>query len=88
MVVVVFGCIILSFTLSSLKRKSNTQRVTSAWIGLMSGGGNLNNLATTVVGQSGIIQPNIQYKREDKKKAGRAVLQAKTKQPVVCDQKP
>ena len=65
LVLLVFGCIILSFTLSSLKRKSSNSwaRAPSAWLGLMSGGAvNLGHLATTAVGRNGIIQPNILYK--------------------------
>jgi hypothetical protein len=38
-------------------------------MGLMSGSVNLNNLASTTVGQNGIIQPNIHYSKDrDKKK--------------------
>jgi len=65
LVLIVFGCIIFSFALSNLKRKSSSwTRAPSAWLGLMSGGSvNLGNLATTTVGQSGIIQPSILYKK-------------------------
>ena len=71
---IVFGCIILSFTLSSLKRKSNWNGGGvsplqglggSAWLGLVSGSVNLGHLAsTTVDSRSGIIQPDIQYRRK------------------------
>ena len=49
LVLLVFGCIIFSFALSNLKRKSSSwARAPSAWLGLMSGGSvNLGNLATT-----------------------------------------
>ena len=77
---IVFGCIILSFTLSSLKRKSSSWAATvnavgggpgglggaasSAWLGLVSGSVNLGHLASTTVGHSGIIQPSIQYREK------------------------
>ena len=85
LVMIVFGCIILSFTLSSLKRKSNWNGGGvsplqglggSAWLGLVSGSVNLGHLAsTTVDSRSGIIQPDIQYRR--KKKPNEVQQQAK-----------
>ena len=84
LVLIVFGCIILSFTLSSLKRKpsmttlqanlgGNTAGLGSAWLGLVSGSVNLGHLAsTTVDSRSGIIQPNIQYR--EKKVSGKRPL--------------
>ena len=75
LVMIVFGCIIFSFTLSSLKRKSSSWAasvgpgglggpVSSAWLGLVSGSVNLGHLASTTVGHSGIIQPSIQYREK------------------------
>ena len=86
LVMIVFGCIILSFTLSSLKRKPNWSGGVSplqglggsAWLGLVSGSVNLGHLAsTTVDSRSGIIQPNIQYRQ---KKKPNEVQQAKIQQ--------
>lgn len=60
MVVLVFGCIVVSFVLSSLKQRHDIE----SWT--MMAGTAFNHLATTVIGKHGIIQPRLHYhaKRE------------------------
>ena len=60
---IVFGCIIVSFVLSSLKQRHDIE----SW-GLFAGTA-FNNLATTVTGRHGIIAPQLHYyPKKDKKK--------------------
>ena len=61
---IVFGCIVCSFTLSTFKKR--TYQPPASWMGLLSGSANLRHLATTTVGENGIIQPNISYKEKSK----------------------
>ena len=61
-VLIVFGCIIVSFVLSSLKQRHDIE----SW-GLFAGTA-FNNLATTVTGRHGIIAPQLHYYPKNKKK--------------------
>ena len=59
-VVLVFGCIVVSFVLSSLKQRHDIE----SWT--MMAGTAFNHLATTVIGKHGIIQPRLHYQSNKK----------------------
>ena len=62
MVIIVFGCIIVSFALSSLKQRHDIE----SW-GVLAGTA-FNNLAGTITGRHGIIQPKLHYQKRKKKR--------------------
>ncbi|TRY79380.1 hypothetical protein TCAL_09820 [Tigriopus californicus] len=60
-VLIVFGCIVVSFALTSLKQKHDIQ----SWS--LIAGSAFSNLATTVTGAQGIIKPQLHYRRKTRK---------------------
>lgn len=79
MVVVVFGRIITSFVLSSLKQRHDIE----SW--RVFAGTAFNSLATTVTGKHGIIQPQLHYQnRRSKAPLRRAFSFYGTEEPVAA----
>lgn len=60
-VLIVFGCIVVSFALTSLKQRHDIQ----SWS--LIAGSAFSNLATTVTGAQGIIKPQLHYRKKTRK---------------------